>query len=507
MLYLFTSDPIWKSIKDYNILDRPLSEWVQFKDLLQEKPRNAADTLIVNSKGITFPLDWMNFAPPYLLPEYLMLNEDTLAALVLFKVGEFDLAFSTVANNGALARELSLLRNFQVEGMMDPNAIGVETYQEFDDYRLMHNHAICRQYQSEGAYSFSETSYFFKEAIATAPNEEYSAFTSHHYALYLLDNHMLDEALEVLHSIDSKSISKDAFIALQMDKVHAWIPQLQPPYEESLLQQIKDTLWEAVLYFEKMRRQLDHAQALMEAAYIANISKSFAESLGYYSKAIDLFEQEGFEEFAFEGHLKKGQLLFTWAQNGNPQFYKAAMDAYQKAIRFFNKEDFPFVYAEIQEHLGIIYSEIPDEIKKKSIWAAVSSSSFQEALQIFSKSEYPYEYARVCNHYANALTKYPDAIHSDNFDKALYFYQEALEIRNAENYPLERTFTLMNFLEASWYANNGENEHNPDRLKDMENKVAEVLALSTDPQVLSDARLHADKLELLRELLMGEQNV
>ena len=501
MLYLFTTQEKWKTLEGFTILDRPLNEWVEFKDLLQEKPRNAADTLIVHAKGITFPLDWMNHAPPYLLPEFLMLHEDNLAALVLFKVGEYDLAFSTIADNGALARELILLRDFQENGLMDPSAIGVETYQEFDDYRLMHNHAICRQYQMEGEFTFSETSYFFKEAIATAPNEEYRAFTSHHYALYLLDNDKSDEVLEILQSIDSKSISKDAAVALQMDRVHAWISQLQPPYDEYLLGKIKEELWEAVVYFDKSGRFLDHAQALIEAAYIANISKSFAESLGYYSKAIELFEREGFEEFAFEGHLKKGQLLFTWAQNGNPQFYRAAMDAYQKAIRFFNKEHFPFVYAEIQEHLGIIYSEIPDEIKKKSIWAAVSSSSFQEALLIFSKDEYPYEYARVCNHYANALTKYPDAIHSDNFDKALFYYQEALSIRDAENYRLERTLTLMNFLEASWYANNGDNENNPDRLKDMEEKVDEILALSTDPQLKADAYRHRDKLNVLKQLL------
>ena len=62
------------------------------------------------------------------------------------------------------------------------------------------------------------------------------------------------------------------------------------------------------------------------------------------------------------------------------------MDAYQEALKIFNREDTPSVFADIQHHLGVIYSEIPDEIKKKSIWASVSSSAFHEALNFYTKA-------------------------------------------------------------------------------------------------------------------------
>ena len=45
----------------------------------------------------------------------------------------------------------------------------------------------------------------------------------------------------------------------------------------------------------------------------------------------------------------------------------------------------PDIFAEIQHQLGRVYAEIPDEVKKKGIWAAVSVSSFTEALNFYNK--------------------------------------------------------------------------------------------------------------------------
>jgi tetratricopeptide (TPR) repeat protein len=198
----------------------------------------------------------------------------------------------------------------------------------------------------------------------------------------------------------------------------------------------------------------------MDASQVANFNESFSEALGYISKAADLLRKEDQPELLAQVQMRKGTLLYTWAQQGNIQFYKGAMEALQEAAKVFTREAAPQQFADIQHLLGIIYSEIPDEAKKKGVWAAVSSSSFKEALNFFTKEQYPYEYATICNHYANAYIKYPASRNSDNVAKSLEMFNQALEIRTAERYPMERALTLLNYVEASWYADNGQDELN-----------------------------------------------
>jgi tetratricopeptide (TPR) repeat protein len=233
----------------------------------------------------------------------------------------------------------------------------------------------------------------------------------------------------------------------------------------------------------------------MDASQVANFNDSFSEALSYISKAVDLLRKEEQPELLAQAHMRKGTLLYTWAQQGNPQFYKGAMEALQEAAKVFSRDAAPQQFAEIQHLLGIIYSEIPDEAKKKGVWAAVSSSSFKEALRFFTKELYPYEYATICNHYANAYIKYPASRNSDNVAKALEMFNQALEIRTADRYPIERVLTLLNYVEASWYADNSQEQIQQQRLNDMKDKLQEIQILSKDENIIREASQHIKKLK------------
>ena len=91
---------------------------------------------------------------------------------------------------------------------------------------------------------------------------------------------------------------------------------------------------------------------LTDAGIIANYSESWSESMGYFNQAIKLFEENEQEELAANVHYRKGTLLYTWAKNGNGQFYRSAAESYQQAARTFTRQHAPEVYAEIQHHLG-----------------------------------------------------------------------------------------------------------------------------------------------------------
>jgi tetratricopeptide (TPR) repeat protein len=505
MIKLFCEKALWEKIKDAVYFDFTIKEWVSFADIQTMRPSANANHLIVENGSITCPVDWQNAMPPYILPDNIPFKEDILMALVMLRLGEFDHTLQLSASSPALKPELKIIMDLMIGGPIDPNLISVETYQEFDDYRLMHNHAIVRHYGD--ATDLSKMEYYYREAIDSSPSEEYAAFSAFHYFNFLFDQGRFEEAESQLRRIVLPDVSQEGKMKLQASLAHLHTTLLSPPYDEEHLNSIKELLWQCITFYDIHGFKIEEAQCLLDAGFIASISKSFSEALGYFTNAVKLFQDEEMEEFAYQALLQKARLLTTWAQHGNPQFYKPAIEAYQQASKFFKKEYFPLAYAEIQENLGIIYSEIPDEAKKKSVWAAVSASSFTEALTIFTKEEFPLDFARVCTHYGIALMKYPQAVRTDNFVKALSYFQEALSVRTADEYPLERSITLLNYLEACWNADNSSDENNPGRLHEMQMRINEVIEINAGEEFVQEARTHQEKLNQLKSIISGEGEI
>jgi tetratricopeptide (TPR) repeat protein len=503
MILIYTANQANSQLVREIVASQPrLDELVSFKDALEERPLSTGAAIMINAQGICFPLDWHNFQPPYLLPEYTLFQDEILLAFIYFKLGNAEMAFSLLQPHGAIRAELTFIHQLKNGMEADPATLTVETYQDFDDYRLMHNHAVVRHYGSlPGAEVSEKIHYYYNAAMDAAPNDEYQAFSARHYVSFLIDQQSYALAQKIAEDTLSLDISADAAVELHYLLCQLWLSQLTAPYNASLLEKIKTTLWSVLQAYEKADRRAETAMLLEDACHIANISESFAEALGYITRAIKIYEEEMLEELLYNAYYKKGQLLFTWAKKGQVQFFRAAIESYQQAVRYFTKEDYPEIYADIQHYLGVIYAEIPDEVKKKSIWAAVSYAAFMEALAIFTKENTPYEYALVCNSLGNALMKYPAAIHSDNFEKALFYYNEALDIRTPQRYPLERSLSLLNYLEASWNADNTTDEQNPGRYADMWQKAEEVIALNASPQLAEEAKDHLQRLLKLKELM------
>ncbi len=477
-----------------------LEELVALKDFLVHQPEADGHTLMVKDKGIVQLLDWRNTAPPYLLPEYVAYSPANLLGLIFAKLGNYEEAEACLKpENPSLWAELQCVRALQWGWPLNPDTL-MAGYSAFDEYRLMHNQAIVRHYAAgeEADFDLRKTLYFYQEALECAPNDEFKAFTVRHLATLLTDLGELDLAEQELHQAIEYALSDEARWELKHALTAVWMKQLTPPYDEALLASLKGLLWEVLQRYEQQQRLPEAGLLWLDAAHIANISHSFAEALGYVNRAIAIFEQETLPELLANAQYKRGQLLYTWAQNGNPQFYRGAMESFQQALRVFTREHDPATFADIHHHLGVVYSEIPDEAKKKSIWAAVSSASFKEALQFYTKEAFPYQYAMICNSYGNALTKYPAALHSDNCEKALFYYQEALDIRRPEAYPLERAITLLNYVEACWYLGHTEDRFDEDRYWDMRRKAEEALRLAQDPAMQETAQQHIDKLAELR---------
>ena len=505
ILTLFAPAEHMPAIRDIIASVYRLDELVEVKDLLAARPEPSAFHLVVRPKeGIRQTVDWYNVAPPYLLPEVIPFTDSNLLGLVFARLGNFEKSATYLENNTVLLNDVRIIHRLQNGAPVDPAQL-TSDFEAFEEYRFCHNSAILHHYAAtERSFDADKTRYFYREALNSAPNGEFYAFSARHYATFLTDTGDLQQAESMLRQAIPMALSDDATPELKAGLCQVWMKKMVVPYDPVLLEDLKNTMWEVLEHYRRQGRETDEALLLIDAAQVANYAESFSESLGYINRAVDILRREALVELLAQALHRRGILLYTWAKNGNPQFYRAALDSFQEALKTFNREDTPEVFADIQQYLGVIYSEMPDEEQKRSLWAGISASSFQQALQFYNREQYPYEYAMVCNNFANALGKYPQAVHTDNFEKALFYYNEALDVRTAAAWPLERAVTLLNYVEACWHLSLEGNGSNQALFEEMMYKTREAYALTSDQKIREEARSQMDKLENLRVILEAE---
>lgn len=505
MLVLFTTAELIPQLQHLLDTEPRLSELVHVADLLEQKPDPCGYHLIVRPKtGIAQPIDWYNVLPPYLLPEEIDFTPDKLLGLVFAKLGNYEKSYAYLQGDQVLLNDIDIVNCLQ-------NGIPVDTqrltsdFNPFEEYRFCHNSAILHHYAAtEDNFDADKTRYFYREALNSAPNGEYYAFTARQYAIFLTDLGDLLQAEHLLQDAIKNALSDDAVPELKAVLCGVWMKQLVVPYDTALLETLKNTLWEVLQHYQKQERKVEEALLLVDAAQVANYAESFAESLGYLTRAVDMLRTAQMPELLAQAQYRRGILLYTWAKKDSPQFFKGALDSFQEALKVFSRDETPDVFADIHQYLGVIYAEIPDEVKKKSIWAGISSASFQQALNFYDKTTHPYEYAMVCNNYANALTKYPEAVHSDNREKALFYYNEALSIRTATAWPLERAVTLLNYVATCWDLNLSGKGSDRALFEQMVGMVREAQQLTQDPAIATEAQLQLEKLAQLQVALEQE---
>lgn len=486
---LCASPARWKEVRQAITLEERLDELVATTD-------NNTDALIhVEDNKLHISVQWDTEYLPVLFPADISYSEKTLLGLIFFFLGNYEKSAFYFSNYPEYLRIIELGHALQ-HGFSIADEEAMSLSAGTDKHSGLHNIAVAFHYASAGA-SFRHIQDAYSKALQQDTFSERLAFTAKQYATYLSDAGQFTQASEILLPfVYAPFLSQQATFAIKTLLCHIEVKRLKPQCDETWMIALKNDLWECLKYYETHNRWSDAAFILMDAAYVATRNNSFSEALGYIQKAGRYFEQEDLTELAAQALIQKADLLINWAQNGNPQFYREAMKTCQETLKIFNREKAPGIFADIHHKLGVIYSEIPDDVKRKSIWAAVSVSSFSEALNFYNKLEYPYEFGMICNNQANAFTKYPQAIHSDNFDKALAWYREALNVRDAEKYPAERAISLLNYIEAAWHLNI-ENESDETLYNDMLMKANEVLALSVNEELKTEARRHQEQLKEL----------
>lgn len=512
-------EPLLQILVSSPVVEKQTFEYLETEDRLSElvlvlqthEPSPHLPVILLAEERIVVLPDWFDRRPGVAFPPNVPLNKKNLLGIVFGLLGneqkmlEYLKGIPKIANCFRLMFQLqgSDLSNTLLEELLDDTGfVGL-----YDGYLFNHNIAIGLNYgRFDGEINPQAIESHYIDALEVVYEPVLKALSTYYYCTFLLDMGKAYEAAGLISRFDMTELPREGMFALRKIHCHAFVATLKAPLNQENLPEMKQYLWDTLSYYDKGGHWLQAASLYLDAAHVATLSNSYSEALGYITKAHQYFTQCDQLEMAGSALIEKGRLLYTWAKSGNPQFFRKALEAYTEALKVFTKEDTPDVFAEIHHQLGLIYAELPDEQSKKSIWASVSVTSFQEALSYYTLDRHPFEYGVICNHFANAYTLYPPAVRSDNYQKALSLYTQALMVRPADKYPLERSITLLNYLETAWKAENEGDAFNEGRYLDMKFKAEELLKINTDPTFVAEARQHLDQLEQLRASYQSEKH-
>ncbi len=448
--------------------------------------------LRVSDGQISTPLPWSDQALPYLIPTQSM-DTDHLLAWIFYALGNEQQAFTYLDQSHDLHPHVLLATKMKYGYEISPSEW------EWAVENSAHNASILAHYAAMAEpLSASEIEALYQQAMNTATNDEEKLLTAKHYGHWLLDQGRAQEAEQVATTMRDIALSDHAQMAMTILLAQAQMQQLSLPHHAEELEQLLSLYDAGIAYHERLGARASAGLLLIDASEIANYLQDYQGSKQYINQAIAHFREEDIPEFLGEASLRKATLFYTWSKQGMPQFYKAAINAYQDTLKVFRKDSHPYRYAEVHHQLALVYSEIPVAPEEQAIWTAFSASSFKEALELFTADQFPYEHAMVCHNYATALINFPEAKLHNNYVKANQLFEQALSIRHADQYPTERLSSLVNQLELMWLLPNENEQQEQQRMASLQTKIEEIKHLTDDQSIREKLSFHEQKLADLK---------
>lgn len=168
-----------------------------------------------------------------------------------------------------------------------------------------------------------------------------------------------------------------------------------------------------------------------------------------FEAAIPHFVDIGRPEELAEAEMNLGLALQNLASQNRARITDA-ISAYQRALRTFDKAQFPKEFAILQNNLATAFLSIPFTDSRAKMREALAVQAFEEGLKIVNLIDHPAEYAMLQNNLGNAL-QYASSSHVvENNLRALDAYDEALKVRARQTMPLEYANTIANKANCLW---------------------------------------------------------
>ncbi|MEM9696686.1 MAG: hypothetical protein AAGA56_29365, partial [Myxococcota bacterium] len=166
-----------------------------------------------------------------------------------------------------------------------------------------------------------------------------------------------------------------------------------------------------------------------------------------FEEALTVLRHEGGAEEVAEVEMSLGVVLQALA-GAKKAPINDAIQAYQRALRVFSKEDYPREFAVIHNNLATAYLSMANFGDQGQVKEALAVQSFREALEVVTIEHDPSEFAMLQNNLGNALQAVRSSHPFENLARAVEAYDEALRVRTPFDTPVEYANTVTNKANA-----------------------------------------------------------
>ena len=490
---------IFTEISQKNTVETLIKNVDRLEELVEIKTSETENSNFVTQIYFTpdflkLEFDWFDNRPPLVIPK-VTFSEDNFYALVYFALGNTQKSFEFLDQNSELYLPFLASVHLQMGWEIPQEMVSEIKEKSFFNYLILQRFGNLQNRISEVEIQNS-----FKKIIQNKEEEKFPAFKNQ--IAILIENQQFEEAENIFNTVfNTENLSEKQKISFEIQWIDCKMSQIKFPLNREFLDKILEKQNHCIAFLIQKNMPIQAGLQLMNLSEIANLKEDYTEAKDAINRAILIFKNEEIVELMGDASVRKAVLLYTWSKNGQPQYYKSAINAYQDALKVFKRDEFPEKFAEIKHNLALIYTEIPASNEEGMIWSAFSASCFKEALEIYTETDFPYEFAMASHNYATALMNYPEAKLHQNLDKSQHHFSEALKIRNAENFPTERALTLVNQLELFWQIHNENAEDELENLAKMEQNISEIEYLTKDSAILDKLAPHKEEISKLKTLL------
>ena len=158
--------------------------------------------------------------------------------MVFARLGNYARSYELLLSNPLLSREINLIQRLQ-QGIPTRAESLNSDLSPFEEYRFCHNAALLHHYAaSEEDFDPDKARYFYREALNSAPNGEYFAFTAKQYSAFLQDMDEPEIAEHLLEDALKNDLSDEAATELKAALCQVWMKKLVAPYDTLLLDRL-----------------------------------------------------------------------------------------------------------------------------------------------------------------------------------------------------------------------------------------------------------------------------
>jgi len=220
-------------------------------------------------------------------------------------------------------------------------------------------------------------------------------------------------------------------------------------YKKAQTLEKKGKIEDALLMLESALKLVKDVSPVFSTNILLKKVKLLMEHRGVSYATIALLEELSERLSGTGADFLKGDVHFNlgnaYSSMGN---LPEAVKHYWEALNFFTLDRDPYMYALINNNMGLAYlstnvSDIEDQVR-----LAYGVQCLKNALKVFTKEKYPKEWASITMNYANALQYLPTANPSKNLLQAIELYREVLNYRREVKDEIGYARTLANMGNA-----------------------------------------------------------